>query len=347
MPGKRKTLPKDFKELLAAGDLDVLLEVFDDCELDAHVRGSKNIALHFAECPNELIRWLVARGLDVDTPSEFGDTALSQRAHHDHQDDSALLELGANVNATNRYGYTPLHHAVPRSPRKVRAFLSLGADMRAENDEGHPPLESALARCNNSEIVAVAESAQILIDAGSPVPDNAAEHVTRIGEQYERLRRDGYRRERTDRARADLYAMFDITPVAARRVHDGTSTITVSATQWPDQFNELWDFLVPRSGTAATTQGEVIRLAGRMSNELRGNGGINWDRDYRTMKDALIAHLGAGTPVTTDSELADLAPGIQRDFDEYAVRHLVELAVAWVLANPDPVPLPLPVKYDR
>jgi hypothetical protein len=29
------------------------------------------------------------------------------------------------------------------------------------------------------------------------------------------------------------------------------------------------------------------------------------------------------------------------------VRHLVELAVAWVLANPDPVPLPLPVKYDR
>ena len=50
-----------------------------------------------------------------------------------------------------------------------------------------------------------------------------------------------------------------------------------------DNFRELWNFLVPERGRAQTAQGEVIRIAGRISDELMRNGGLNWDEDYQNM----------------------------------------------------------------
>jgi hypothetical protein len=113
-------------------------------------------------------------------------------------------------------------------------------------------------------------------------------------------------RDETDLAMAALYEMFDVTPVPPRRMHDGTSPITVTATDWRAQFNELWEYLVPAGGGAATRQGEVIRAAGRISRELLDNGGINWNRDYRGLRDDLIKDLASGTPVATADELAEL-----------------------------------------
>ena len=53
--------------------------------------------------------------------------------------------------------------------------------------------------------------------------------------------------------------------------------------------------LVPSQGAAKTIQGEVIRITGKVSNEILGNGGGNWDSDYKKMLDALLKHLGSGT----------------------------------------------------
>jgi hypothetical protein len=318
--------------------------VFDTCRIDAYVPSTKSTALHAFLCPDELTRWLVGEGLDVDAPDAWGETALAMKAMHD-QDLSVLLELGANVNAANDSGFTVLHRAVPRSPRNVRILLDHGADVRALNDDGHTPLQSALERCGNADIAAVGPSARILLDAGSPSPANAADLVSAIAKRYARIRGDGRNRESTDRGLTDLYELFDVTPAAPRRTHDGTSPITVAAAKWPDQFNELWELLVPPGGVAPTLQGEVIRLVGKISRELRGNGGINWNRDFQKMKNALINYLDSGTTVTIAAELADLAPGLRRDFDDRAVIRVGELSVAWVLANPDPVPPPRRLKY--
>lgn len=349
MARKRKTLPKDFQALLQSGDLAAMQTVFDDCELTAYERpGYGRTALHFRECPDDLARWLVGQGLDVDTRDHFGNTALHSKVLWGEGVD-VLLELGADVNAVNNSHETPLHAAVPRNPESVRKLLAHGADMTASwSSEGPslcdvaPPLQEALQRCPNSQISFLAQSARILLDAGAPVPPNAAEEVIRIGRGIQTLRRSwasqNIRDDETDHAMSELYAMFGVRPVAPVRVHDGVSPITVTATVWQEQFNELWDYLVPMAGFAATKQGEVIRAAGRIARELLDNGGINWNREHRAMRDALIRDLASGTPVANAAELARLARGIRRDgFSDHAVNRVSELAVAWVLANPIPV----------
>jgi hypothetical protein len=50
MAKKRKTLPKDFEELLKKGDLEELKAVFDKYELDARGGYAKETALAYDRC---------------------------------------------------------------------------------------------------------------------------------------------------------------------------------------------------------------------------------------------------------------------------------------------------------
>src|SRR5688572_10451403 len=62
---KKKLLPKDFDALLEAGDLDTLKAVFDSCDVNARGGYTKQTALAFRGCPDELTRWLVEQGADL------------------------------------------------------------------------------------------------------------------------------------------------------------------------------------------------------------------------------------------------------------------------------------------
>jgi hypothetical protein len=146
-----------------------------------------------------------------------------------------------------------------------------------------------------------------------------------------------------------LYDMFDLPPVVLPARHDGISPIDVVEGTWQHQFNNLWDRLVPAGGPAATVQGEVIRIAGRLDDEILGNGGGNWDNDYRMMLGDLLVHLSSGTPLPAD-QLAEAQAAInairRAEVDDDAVGRLGELAVSWVKLNPNPIPLPPPA-YRR
>jgi hypothetical protein len=132
----------------------------------------------------------------------------------------------------------------------------------------------------------------------------------------------------------------EATPPTPRQPPGGAARITVTATVWQEQFDELRNLLVPRAGSAETEQGEVIRLAGKLSREILDNGGINWSADFRAMADALTARLTSRTPVADRRELAPLRKIVRTGRgDKTTLYRLAELAVAWVLANPDPVPL--------
>ena len=121
---------------------------------------------------------------------------------------------------------------------------------------------------------------------------------------------------------------------------------TVRVSRWQDQHQELWEMLVPSRGAASTVQGEVIRIAGKVADEIDRNGGANWDADYRRMTRAFLAHVAAGAPLPeTDRERAAHLVAQVRDLDG-AGAGLCELAVAWVRLNPNPVSLPAP-DYDR
>ncbi len=334
MARKREVLPNNFAELLTAGDLPSLLAVFDSCLPEAHTRNGRLTALHFVDCPDELVYWLIASGLDVDTLDSSGHTALWRRAQRG-RDITVLVELGADVNHGSPHD-TPLHTAV-RHPHIVRALLAYGAEIEPHSRRGGTPLRMALQDCQNIDIVRVAQTAQILLDAGAGVPDDAAALVNAIGRRFESTR-DVFSAKslaETDAALTQLYAMFAVPPVPRRRRHDGVSPISVTSTTPSEQFDELWELLVPGSGPARTQQGEAIRLAGKIAREILTNGAVNWDRSHRRMTNTLLNLLCTGNAVARRQDLVALGRSVTTD--EGAAHRLCELAVVWVLANPMPV----------
>lgn len=80
--------------------------------------------------------------------------------------------------------------------------------------------------------------------------------------------------------------LFDIERPAST-VHDGKSLITVTATDWREQHAELWNLLVPGRGKCKTVQGEVVRIGGRINNEIFRQGGAHWDGEFCKMLNAL------------------------------------------------------------
>jgi hypothetical protein len=347
---KRKTLPKDFEEILATGDLARLQAVFEDCDVDARCRSSKRTALAFDECPEALARWLVAQGADLSAADTWGNTPLHSHARSWRGRVAVLIELGADVQAANASGGTPLHAAADAKHTENASLLILaGAKVDAKNKDGLTPLELALRGCTNAELDRMPAFVRVLLEGGAARTPAMKPMVERIGKTFEFVRQD-FNAEKVGEASAGLdflYATFDVPPVPRRQMHDATTPITVKATTWQKQHAELWGLLVPAKGPAKTVQGEIIRIAGRISDEWERNGGCNWDRDYDEMGRALLMHVGTGAALAP-AEIEEIASIVRslRKTGGAGNDRLAALAVGWVLKNPMPVPL-LPPNYRR
>lgn len=345
MARKRKTLPKDFGEMLTSAPLEELIAVFARCELDARGGYTKATALGFRDCPDELIVWLVEQGLDVDTPDSRGETALVERAHsamRKHVDQiPLLLSLGADIEAVDSRGRTALQSAVIALRTDAAAVLvEHGAAVSREDWTPQRLLEAALARVENTGITAAAGLARLLLDQGAPITDTMRSRVEQIGEGFERAR-PVFAKDMlasTEAALHELYEIFDVTPVGARVMHDGSSPIHVHAGSWQEQHRELWELLVPSRGSATTEQGEVIRITGKASDEMFRNGGANWSADHRAMVDGAVALLGSRTELPPQSlaDLRELTPTVRAGRGtETELARFSELAVDWVRGNPE------------
>ena len=349
---KRKTLPKDFAQLLEQASFAELVAVFDGCELEATGGYSKSTALGFYNCPDELVRWLVEQGADIDARDTYQRTPLHHRSKSWIGGVDLLLDLGADIEAQDYQGDTPLHAAAKsHKAEAIAALIRRGADVDARNRQGHSVLQIALATTRNADIEATAKIAQTLLAAGLQCDESLLAEVERIGREFEfhRATFNPDYLEATQAALACLYRLFDVTPVASRKVHDGHSAILVTATGWFEQHQQLWALLIPSSGAAATVQGEVIRVSGRISREIHHNGSANWDGDFKAMLAALVGHVSSGVPLPA-ADLAEaraLAVALRggNDDAEHTDR-LCELAVHWVIANPQPLPLAAPA-YSR
>jgi hypothetical protein len=346
---RRKTLPKDFELLLERGTLAELKAVFDVCEIDAHGGYSKQTALAFDECPDDLARWLVAQGADLSATDTWGNTPLHQRARSRHSSINLLLELGADVNNASSSIGTPLHAAAhSHNAAHARLLLEHGARANERNKEQLTPLELALRGCNNIDIENMVALAKVLLDAGAEKTPRMKGFVEEIGKRFE-FHRSGFdpgRMDAVSSALNELYEIFEVSPVPRRQMHDGNSPVLVKAKTWQTQHEELWNVLVPPKGPAATVQGEVIRISGRISHELDGNGGGNWDADYKRMADAFLEHVQGGKPLSPPdlAEAAAIVAEVKRKCGDTG--RMAELAVKWVMQNPDPVKLK-PPSYQR
>lgn len=354
MAKKRVTLPKEFKDLMDEGNIEALKAVYDRCELTAHDgRFSLCTPLHMGGVPDELVIWLVEQGLDINIPDYYGATPLYRQAILGRDIVKLLLELGADIGKPNTYGETPLHVAAEFfHPKTVKLLIDKGADVNAKNDMGRTPLASVLMVCGGIYIAQTAEIASMLLDAGAKKTSAMKEKVENIGKDFE-FHREGINPdylEAADQGLEKLYALFDVKPVAKRITHDGVSPILVKEGSWEEQYEELWSFLIPSSGAAKTVQGEVIRIPGRVRDELDRNGGVNWDRNYRKMLQAMPHYLSLGTPLS-DNDLEETKQLISqiygKDFnDGLRLDRLCQLAIAWIKQNPEPLPLEEP-SYKR
>lgn len=346
---KAKNLPRDFEARLEKGDMTELKALFETCDVNARGGAFKRSALAFAQCPDELARWLVAQGADLAAVDTCGDTPLHSRARHWKGRIEVLLELGANPNSVNNQKGTPLHAAAQAcNVSNARVLLQRGAKVDALNRAGQTPLADALQRCSNAQISRMAALAELLIASGAQKTSAMKAYVKRIGSDFE-FHRAAFAPDLLETTAASLdklYVMFDVPAVPLRIFHDGASPIVPRSERWEDRHEELWGLLVPSSGHAETVQGEVVRIAGRIHDELDGNGGVNWDRDYAQMADAFALHVASGTPLAPSllDETRKLVATLKTKNGD--TRRLCELGVGWVSLNPIPMKLP-PPDYRR
>lgn len=346
---KKAQLPKDFEALLETQDLAALQRLFDVYDVNARGSVFKQTALAFHNCPDDLARWLVAKGADVNAPDAYGDTPLHARARHWKGAVDALIDLGADVHNGEGARGTPLHAAAGAfNAANAAALLRHGARVDALDHAGHTPLAYALQRCSNAQIERMAALAALLLEAGARQTPDMAAAVARIGADFE-FHRAGFNPDSvaaTSDALDRLYALFAVTPAPRRRTHDGAEPILAKEAPWQDQHLELWQWLVPSSGHARTAQGETIRVSGRIHDEIEGNGGVNWDGGYKRMADALLAHFASGVPLEAPllKEARRIIADVKRKGGD--TRRLCELAVRWVALNPTPRALAKP-DYER
>ena len=351
---KRKTLPTNFTEILENGSFEEQKAVFDSCALDAYERGySRDTALHHYAIKEELARYLVSQGLNINTQNAYGRTPLYTHSTVGAPLVAVLLELDADVNLANNDGCTPLFTALANARvDTVKLLLAHGADIKHKNQAKQNALEYGLSLTSNAAIPDMLQCAKLMLDAGTKVTKNMQKSVKAIGDNFERYR-EAFNKEllaTTDAALTELYKLFDLEPTAKHITHDGTQVITITGNTTQEQFNNLWDSLVPPQGPAKTVQGEVIRVAGRIRSEFYRNGGANWDREYRSMLNALIKHLGTHNALSDDdlARAKDIAHSIngKADFDETILVELSLLALTWVSHNLDPIALKTPA-YKR
>ena len=212
MPPKRKKklLPKGFATLLSKGDRPTLQAVFEECDVNARGGHGKYTALAFDECPDELARWLVANGADLNAADTRGNTPLHTRARSRRGRVDVLLELGADVNAPGASIGTPLHAAADsKNVENASKLLAHGADVDARNRDGLTPLELALQCCSNIDLEDMAPLARLLLEAGAPDPRNG--EVRRADREDVRVSsgrvREGVRRCRERRAGRAVFAL--------------------------------------------------------------------------------------------------------------------------------------------
>lgn len=125
---------------------------------------------------------------------------------------------------------------------------------------------------------------------------------------------------------------------------------------WKREHRRLWDLLVPKSGGASTLQGELIRIAGKLTDEAYRNGNANWDDDCEPMWRFVGERLNDLENFSPDEivEIREAIETIIRDRDCPDLRgdgspyYLVtERVVDWCVAHPDPLPLPESSEFER
>lgn len=144
------------KRLIGKKSIILLLMILLGNCLFAQSVALKRTPLHWAAKNglNELVKEMIASGMNVNAVDHMHNTALHFAAPHP-QTIEILLKAGASINQQNIFGNTPLHLAVSYY-QSVQILLENGADKTLRNEIGYRPLEYSIKRGKsrrNQEII--------------------------------------------------------------------------------------------------------------------------------------------------------------------------------------------------
>lgn len=109
----------------------------------------------------------------------------------------------------------------------------------------------------------------------------------------------------------------------------------------------MWNELVPPDGQADTLQGELIRIAGKLTDQAYRNGNCNWDGDHERMWRFIGEKIGSD-PIFSRKEHVlirekieeiirdEACPDLSGDGSPYYI--IGEKVVDWCMAHPDAIP---------
>lgn len=346
MANKKKRLVEQFDQIIENGDFEAFKGVFDKCEIDAKVPGGKTTlnAFSFKNLTPKHIQFLVDNGLEVNADCGFGYPAVYFHASN-KENLKCLIENGADVDyvASAFRGNALTGACETLNSQAVENLLEAGASIDAKDVFGRPLLELTLESCDNIYIPQAVRILKMLLEAGCEKTEKATDLVRKIGERFE-FYRDSISEELVNSlsvALDELYRLFDVTPVPGKKIYDGKSPISVNSTKWQEQYNELWQMLVPGNGKAKTVQGEMIRIVGRVTHEILDNGSMNWGPDFKLMLKTYSDFLSMNESMEQEllEEATGLSKSISANSDKAVLYRLTELTVKWVLSYPNPLPL--------
>lgn len=345
MARKKRTLPKNFEELLKSGDFVAAEAVLGHCSPDAVHPKTGKTALFYPELPEELALRLLGQGADLNARDRFGLTPLHAQTAAPAGHTALYLAHGAEADAVDDRRMTPLHCAAGAfCLENVSTLLAHGARYDTHELLFHTtPPEYLLSVCGVKNIPDAVKIIVRFLECGAPVTERMQKEVLRLGNGWPSSRRNLDREtlRSTEQDLKHLYELLEVPLPEKPGIHDGYSPITVKAVHWKLQHRELWQLLVPRAGQAETIQGEAIRLSGKLAHEFFTCQGTNFNREHQNMLLILAAFFHMGTPLPPEdlSEAASLAARVNRRSDAGEAERLCRLAVEWVLLNPSPMAL--------
>jgi ankyrin repeat protein len=149
----------EYNPLLAAissGQTDIaemLIAARADVNIRDHLSGDTTLHIAARKSNEELVRLLLAKGINIDTQNVAGETPLHVAVVAGGMSMVEFLaSQGACVNTADVKGNTPLHHAARESRDMTELLISKGAVVNATNDGGDTPLHNAALR-GRKEIV--------------------------------------------------------------------------------------------------------------------------------------------------------------------------------------------------
>lgn len=350
-------LPRDFHELVEAGDLETLKEVFNICDINASEIISQKPALSYTHISNAFAKWLIQNGADVNAVNNEQQNPLhlqTMQIRTDLDVLKTLIEHGANVNALDRHGNTPLHYAF--HPNRAKLLLTQGANPLIENKYGELPLETIFSRyAGFPNIIELTEVSEILLNEGNIITEKMkieSDKICSDAGKYQGF----YQNKNIDLSTihesiAKLKQLFDVVPVADKyRFENLPEVIQLNSSNFDAQFDELWALLVPKNGQASSIQGEIIRISGRIGYEILSNGRLNWDKDYQKMLDFFNKTIKTGVALEKqDIERVKLLSkniSTLHNIEQKEIDELCQFGIDWILRNPKPTLLSN-VKYKR